>query len=391
MPLPANGMPRKPLSLDPPPGLLEQKIHENQCGKLCEQVSTERTNAIRAGTMPACSRAQIPLWWAGIDRSLRHKGCHPMNALDMTALTHATDPQPTKAAERIALRPAELGEGLTIRRALPTRQRRMVGAWCFLDHIGPVAFSADQGMHVGAHPHTGLQTFTWMMEGQILHRDSLGSEQLIRPGQVNLMTAGRGIAHTEDSMPGPVPLHAAQLWIALPPDRADTAPTFQHYPCLPSWQEQAVEFTLLVGDFAGRTAPTQVHSPLVGLDMRATFSGQASLALNPGFEYGLLPLQGRIRIGAEWFDSNDFAFLGQHLTELTVEMEDNTRVLLVGGEPFATPITMWWNFVGPSREYVTQAQAEWDAGGHRFGPVAGGEKRRLAAPPTPWERSTDPS
>ena len=267
----------------------------------------------------------------------------------------------------------------------------MVGAWCFLDHIGPVALSADQGMHVGAHPHTGLQTFTWMMEGQILHRDSLGSAQIIRPGQVNLMTAGRGIAHTEDSVPGPVQLHAAQLWIALPPDRADTAPHFQHHPSLPSWQEQAIEFTLLVGEFADRTAPTQVHSPLVGVNMRATVGARAVLALNPGFEYGILPLQGRIRIGAEWFDSDDFAFLGQDLTELPLEMEENARVLLVGGEPFATPITMWWNFVGPSRQYVTQAQADWDAASHRFGPVAGGEERRLAAPPIPWVRSADPS
>lgn len=304
-----------------------------------------------------------------------------------------TAPQdPTRAPiERISARAAELGEGLRIHRALPTRQRRMVGAWCFLDHVGPVTLSAGQGMHVGAHPHTGLQTFTWMMEGQILHRDSLGSEQLIRPGQVNLMTAGRGIAHTEDSLPGEAQLHAAQLWIALPPELADAEPTFQHYPRLPSWLDQGIEFTLLVGEFASQTAPTEVHSPLVGVDLRAAAGAHAVLSLNPGFEYGILPLQGRIHIGGESFESGDFAFLGQHLSELPLDMEENARALLLGGEPFATPITMWWNFVGLSKAYVAQAQADWEAGLSRFGPVVGGEDRRIPAPKIPWAGSADPA
>jgi redox-sensitive bicupin YhaK (pirin superfamily) len=126
-----------------------------------------------------------------------------------------------KPIEHIAARPADLGDGLTVHRALPNRQRRMVGAWCFLDHAGPVDFPAGRGLHVGAHPHIGLQTFTWLIEGEVMHRDSLGNEQIIRPGQVNLMTSGRGIVHTEDSLTAGRRLHAAQLWIALP--EADVA------------------------------------------------------------------------------------------------------------------------------------------------------------------------
>lgn len=126
-----------------------------------------------------------------------------------------------KPIEHIPTRPADLGDGLTVHRALPNLQRRMVGAWCFLDHAGPVDFPAGRGLHVGAHPHIGLQTFTWLIEGEVMHRDSLGNEQIIRPGQVNLMTAGRGLAHTEDSLTDGRRLHAAQLWIALP--EADVA------------------------------------------------------------------------------------------------------------------------------------------------------------------------
>lgn len=129
---------------------------------------------------------------------------------------------------RIEARSADLGNDMLVRRALPNRQQRMVGAWCFLDHAGPVAFAPDHGMHVGAHPHIGLQTFTWVIEGEVLHRDSLGNEQVIHPGQVNLMTAGRGIVHTEGSLVDGQRLHAAQLWIALPPEAQDCAPDFAH-------------------------------------------------------------------------------------------------------------------------------------------------------------------
>ncbi len=172
--------------------------------------------------------------------------------------------QPT-TPERLSTRLADVG-GLPVHRAVPQRALRKVGAWCFLDHLGPAAQSTEHSLQVGPHPHIGLQTFTWMIEGEVLHRDSLGSEQVIRPGQVNLMTAGRGIAHSEESLGSPR-IHAAQLWIALPGDQRDMPPRFQHYPDVPRCTQDGLEICVLAGEALGIVSPVQVHSPLVALDL----------------------------------------------------------------------------------------------------------------------------
>jgi hypothetical protein len=286
--------------------------------------------------------------------------------------------------QRIAGRPSDIGEGMTVLRALPTRQRRMVGAWCFLDHLGPLAFPAGRGMHVGAHPHTGLQTFTWLIEGEVLHRDSLGNEQIIRPGQVNLMTAGRGVVHTEDSLQEGQRLHAAQLWIALPADQADCAPAFAHYPELPCWDDAGCRYTLLAGSFAGRTMAGDFRTPLLGVDAYSAPGARLELPLNPAFEHGILILEGQVRIGNEAFATDEFAYLGHGTERLGIALAAGTRILLLGGEPFGEPVLMWWNFVGFSKTGITQAQREWENGDPRFGRVAGDAGRRLVAPPLPW-------
>ncbi len=290
--------------------------------------------------------------------------------------------------ELILPRAADLGEGMIVRRALPTRQRRMVGAWCFLDHAGPVDFTPGGGMHVGAHPHTCLQTFTWLIDGEVLHRDSLGHEQWIRPGQVNLMTAGHGIVHTEDSAPGARRLHAAQLWIALPPALADCPPAFEHYPDLPRWQDAGCTLTLLAGRFGGRESPARIHTPLVGMDLLASQDAQLALPLDPSFEYGLLPMEGGMDIGGQHFATDEFAYIPPGRERITLDLATGSRILLVGGEPFGEPVTMWWNFVGHNKAAIAQAQRDWEGGGEvgsvRFGPVKGGEDRRLVAPPLPW-------
>lgn len=295
---------------------------------------------------------------------------------------HPLSPNPS--IERIEPRVADLGGGMVVRRALPTRQRRMVGAWCFLDHAGPLGFAPGQGMQVGAHPHTCLQTFTWMIEGEVLHRDSLGNEQVIRPGQVNLMTAGRGISHSEESLPGERRLHAAQLWIALPSRVSDCDPAFDHHPDLPRWNTGGCAFTLLAGAYGAHLAPARLHSHLVGMDVCSVAGGTIDLSLNPGFEYGILPLEGAMRIGAERFASDEFAYLGEGAGAVRLELAAGSRILLLGGEPFGEPILMWWNFVGFSKEAIASAQREWEADGPRFGRVAGHAGRRLAAPPLPW-------
>lgn len=286
--------------------------------------------------------------------------------------------------QRITGRASEIADGMTVRRALPTRQRRMVGAWCFLDHLGPLQFAPGQGMHVGAHPHTALQTFTWLMEGEIMHRDSLGSEQLIRPGQVNLMTAGHGIVHTEDTLVNGQRLHAAQLWIALPASAAECPPAFEHHPELPRWHQDSCEITLLAGHFAGKTMAARFHTPLVGLDLFAPVACRTELVLDPAFEYGILSLTGEASLDGEAFITDEFAWLGDGRPRISIEMSAASRLLLLGGEPFGEPVQMWWNFVGHSRQAIIDAQREWASGSQRFGPVAGDGGRRLVAPPLPW-------
>jgi hypothetical protein len=285
---------------------------------------------------------------------------------------------------RIASRSADLGDGMVVRRALPSRQQRMVGAWCFLDHAGPVDFDPGRGMHVGAHPHIGLQTFTWLIEGEVLHRDSLGNEQIIRPGQVNLMTAGRGIVHTEDSLTDGSRLHAAQLWIALPPEAQDCAPDFVHYPELPQWQANGATLTLLAGDYAGRTAPTRLYSPLLGLDIASPAKATVDIGLRTDFEYGLLPLAGSVDLGDQRFPADEFAYIGRGRDSLRFDMAPGSRFLLLGGEPFAEPVLMWWNFVAFDKATIAAAQQAWESGDARFGPVGDGSAPRLVPPPLPW-------
>ena len=309
----------------------------------------------------------------------------PSDRDSLPAPSHVPHSLPSSPSiERIEARVADLGGGMVVRRALPTRQRRMVGAWCFLDHAGPLGFAPGQGMHVGAHPHTGLQTFTWMLEGEVLHRDSLGNEQVIRPGQVNLMTAGRGISHSEESLPDERRLHAAQLWIALPSGVSDCDPAFDHYPDLPRWNAGGCAFTLLAGAYGIHVAPARLHSRLVGMDVCSALGGAVDLSLNPGFEYGILPLEGAIRIGAERFASDEFAYLGDGAGTVRLELTAGSRILLLGGAPFGEQILVWWNFVGFSKEDIASAQRDWEADGPRFGRVAGHAGRRLAAPALPW-------
>lgn len=284
---------------------------------------------------------------------------------------------------RIAARNVDLGDGMLVRRTLPSRERRMVGAWCFLDHAGPVEFAPGHGMHVGAHPHIGIQTFTWLIEGEVLHRDSLGNEQLIRPGEVNLMTAGRGIVHTEDSLAGVPRLHAAQLWIALPPEAQDAEPDFAHYADLPQWQEGAATITLLAGTYGGRRAAAELFSPLIGLDIACGDFAAVHLELDPKFEYGLLPLTGEATIDDETFRTDEFAYLGHARDQLQLRLAAGSKILLLGGEPFTQPVLMWWNFVAFGKAAIAQAQRQWEAGDPRFGEV-GVAARRLMPPPWPW-------
>ena len=307
----------------------------------------------------------------------------------MTASTSSSPSPASGGLQRITARSADIGGGIAVQRVLPTRQRRSIGAWCFLDHAGPAHFEPGGGMRVAPHPHIGLQTFTWMIAGEVLHRDSLGNEQRIRPGEVNLMTAGHGISHTEESLDDERQLHAAQLWIALPPEAADCAPAFDHHPELPRWDEAGCAFTLLAGEWGGRRAPARLYSPLVALDLHAPAASTLTLALQPDFEYGVLVLEGEARLGGEHFAKDELAFSPAGARTLELQLGAGTRAILIGGEPRQGEIVIWWNFVGHDRESVARACADWEreraaGGGERFGRVEGFDGEALAAPPVPW-------
>jgi redox-sensitive bicupin YhaK (pirin superfamily) len=259
--------------------------------------------------------------------------------------------------------------GVAVRRALPRRQRRTVGAWCFADHFGPVAADAG-GMEIGPHPHTSLHTVTWLLEGSLVHRDSIGSEQPIRPGQLNLMTAGHGVAHAEET-PGRDAgrvQHGIQLWVAQPEGTRHGPPAFEHHAELPTVGIGAARVTVLIGELAGAASPARADTPLVGADL-ASEGGRLTVPLDPAFEHALVVLTGSLAVGDTPVFPGHLAYLGQGREQLDLAAEGTTRALLLGGEPLGEQIVMSWNFVGRSRDEVTQAAADWNAGAGRFGTV----------------------
>ena len=285
------------------------------------------------------------------------------------------------ALERLHTHVAEVGAGLRVRRALPTRARRRVGAWVFFDHIGPAEFAPGQGLNIGPHPHIGLQTFTWMIEGELLHRDSLGFEQRIRPGQVNLMTAGRGIAHAEESVApergGRV--HATQLWIALPDHERQRAPGFRHHPELPHGEQGGFELTLLAGEAIGARSPVEVFSPLLGLDLKASGAASTQIEVSPDFEHAVLCLNGAVEVEGERIEPGMLLYLGTQRDSIALRTENAAQALLIGGEPMNEDILVWWNFVARTPEEIARAAQDWNAGRH-FGEVAGTKLARIPSP-----------
>ena len=291
------------------------------------------------------------------------------------------------AIQKITANTKDVG-GIPVARLLPTAKRRSIGAWCFLDHAGPSVFAeGEAGLQVGAHPHIGLQTFTWMLAGEVLHKDSLGNEQMIRPNQVNLMTAGRGISHTEQTPSHSREVHAVQLWIALPESAQHIAPQFQHYPDLPMWSEDGVDYVLTTGRLGMHEAPTQQYSPLIGLDMRFAIEQTQRIALLASFEYGFLVLKGQLTLNGETYAADELAYCPSGQTEVTIQASAGAHVMLLGGEPLAQEIIIWWNFVGSNQADISQAVADWNTHSPRFGTIQT-ELNRLTSPVPPWASSS---
>lgn len=283
----------------------------------------------------------------------------------------------TPVCQKIITREAQIGDNLTIHRALPHPDRRMIGAWCFLDHFGPLNLK-QAGLNIAPHPHMGLQTFTWTLHGEILHRDSLGSKQVIKPGQVNLMTSGKGISHSEESLPDSI-LHGVQLWIALPDWVRFMEPNFAHYQSVPYVQQDGLFIHILAGEYSGALSPAKVYSPLVGLEIYAQEDSETVLTLNPKFEYGILPLVGDIEVQGETIDLSTLLYLGCGRTQLDIKIKKGARILMIGGEPFSEEILIWWNFVARTEAELIEAVDAWNEHS-RFGEVTGYQGGSLTAP-----------
>ena len=279
-----------------------------------------------------------------------------------------------------------LGRYTTVRRLLPQRTRRMVGAWCFVDHFGPEDVSGRPGMQVPPHPHTGLQTVTWLAAGEIVHRDSLGSDQRIRPGQLNLMTSGHGIAHSEMSPADhPAGMHGVQLWVALPEGARHGEPRFEHHAALPVRTVGDASLTVLVGGHGGVRSDARVHSPLLAVEVLLEGAGSARLPLEPGFEHGVLAMSGSAVVAGSAVSPGALLHLAPGRPELALSCDGPARLLLLGGAPFEEGLVMWWNFVGRTHEEIVAAREDW-AAGRRFGTVATCEHPPLQAPPLPNAR-----
>ncbi|WP_305094205.1 pirin family protein [Prescottella sp. R16] len=298
--------------------------------------------------------------------------------------------------EIITSREVPLGgpRAMPVRRTLPQRQRSLIGAWCFADHYGPDDVTVTGGMDVAPHPHTGLQTVSWLFTGEIEHRDSKGVHATVRPGEVNLMTGGRGICHSEVSTPDTTVLHGLQLWVALPDSARDAPRNFEHHvPAAVSLEGGSAR--VFLGSLAGSTSPVHTFTPLLGAELVLEPRAEVRLDVDPAFEHGVLVDTGAVGVGTGNGGGLDLARAdlgyigtGAAVLALTNHTDAPARVVLLGGEPFGEDIVMWWNFVGRSHEEIEEFREEWQAESDRFGAVEGytGDVQRLPAPPLPNAR-----
>jgi redox-sensitive bicupin YhaK (pirin superfamily) len=270
-------------------------------------------------------------------------------------------------------RQRDLGGGFEVRRVLPSSARRMVGPFVFFDQMGPTILRIGDGLDVRPHPHIGLATVTYLFDGEILHRDSLGTVRAIRPGAVNWMTAGRGIVHSERTPEGMreagSALSGIQLWVGLPRDKEEVEPSFVHGAAedLPLLEGEGVTLRVIVGEAYGARAPVPVFTAMFYCD--AALAPGARLALPASYaERAAYLVEGKIAIAGEVYEPGRMLFFGAG-ADVAVAATEPARLLLLGGEPMDGPRHLWWNFVSSSTERIARAKADWREG--RFAPVPG--------------------
>ena len=327
------------------------------------------------------------------------------------------DADPTELAAHSPEAPAGLGprwllldsrevplggvRGMEVHRSLPQRDLPMVGAWCFLDRFGPQVTR----MRVEPHPHIGLQTVTWPFVGEVRHRDTVGSDVVVKRGALNLMTSGAGIAHSEYSVgEEAIPLDALQLWVALPEDRRHGSPAFERHDDLPIVDLPAAEgpdaaAVVVLGEFGGAASPATTYTPIVGAEIRIPAGSRVRLPLDPAWEYAVVGIDGALRATEDSalagdaaseadLDSLRLLYLGTGREGVELGSAEGATLFLLGGAPFEDDIVMWWNFVGRTHEEIVEAREAWEAGADRFGRVAGHGDVRIPAPPMPAVRLT---
>lgn len=286
---------------------------------------------------------------------------------------------PEPRVEAYDNRETELG-ALRIYRALPVKGRRMIGPWCFLDRYGPLSFTEGMPMDVAPHPHIGLQTVTWLLDGEVAHDDSLRCESVLRPGGVNVMTSGAGIAHAERTPPDNTGrLSGVQLWTALPDAARHGAAGFEHVDEVPRLETPGGIVRVFAGAVGDAACPAAYFSPIAGADLQVHAGSGLAVPLDPSFEHGLLLLDGDCTIEGQPLAHHVLYYLGAMRADLALASRRGARVLLVGGAPFDEPILMWWNFVARTEEEIVAARDDWEAH-RRFGDVPAYRGPRLAAP-----------
>ena len=263
------------------------------------------------------------------------------------------------------LRPRDVPLGgpraMPVRRTLPQRARSLIGAWCFVDHYGPDAVSATGGMVVPPHPHTGLQTVSWLFAGAIDHRDSVGSHAVVRPGELNLMTAGSGIQHSEVSLPETITLHGAQLWIALPDATRHGAPFFERF--VPeAFDFEGARIHVFLGELLDHVSTAKTFSHVVGAQLDLPANTTVALPVDPAFEHGLLVDAGSPTLDGHPLARAELGYLAPGATTITIASGDEPlRALLIGGEPLGEQIVMWWNFIGRSHDEIVEFRRQWQS------------------------------
>ncbi len=272
--------------------------------------------------------------------------------------------------------------GLTVHRTLPHRALPTVGAWCFVDHFGPTR----EPMTVLPHPHTGLQTVTWPFAGEIRHRDSLGSDVVLRPGELNLMTSGDGVSHSEVSVGGQTMMHGLQLWVALPGGSRTGPAAFEHLPDLPRTGGNGWRAMVLVGALGATESPATTYSPIVGAELTIGAGASADVPLRPDFEHAVLAVDGPVRVDGFDLTHRQMRYLAPDRDSVQVQAARDTTVVLIGGTPFDESLVMWWNFIGRSHEDIVHAREDWEQAAERFGRVKGHDGQVIPAPPLPRVR-----